>query len=360
MYEAQSPLGIFNALANAREANHQAVKQASARGHLPAQVPEQTKQASAQPQGAALTEDAQRREALLKCASLNDTAADLITVQIQKQASGTGPAAVQPASSLGPADNENMVVPRGQYNPSEARKYKTGTHGFEDDGFGSNHIETNETNKPDLGYTASSDGLGKKAPGPTAKQAAAWLKSLAKQAERGNPESHQVGNSGTASGQPASTLGARDDEAAKLPNTEAHSRATHNRSSWDVGHTNAQDAEARAKSHEFPLTEPQSHDINSQSGWGSGPTTSAGKGPEPNKTASVAALRQQLINTAHLFKVAASKCAKCGEMDKACECGPKDKGKTKSDKDKGKGKEKQSQMDMGMDPSMGAADAGVM
>lgn len=324
-YEAyNAPLGIFNMLQGAYDANQQIVKQASATNNLPAV--EYTKEASAQP-----TRQNNILGELEKSASIYMIASE----QFSKQASE---AKGQPGSPNGPVDNEGKPIPPGRFSPPAATHNQPGNKGLENDGAGTNHVKTDEDSKSGLGYTASSDALGKKA---EIEALRAYLKKMA------SGQHTTVGSSGRAAGQPGSPNGPADDESAKINNnTKGNHMVTG--SPQQVAATTAQEAERHNKSHEFPIGEPQGHKPNSQSGPGAGPTQSADTGPDPHKTA---AARQYILNMLKIAQEGEKEdcCHKCKKEKHACKCPP----------EKDEGQKKESMMDPAVDPSAEAGGLGT-
>lgn len=256
--QQQSSLGILNILSTAYELNKQTIKEASRAGDLSLSQG-QEKQASPNQTPA----ENERLDYMLRlgqtCGVVGET--------LEKSASGR--AMSQPASSHGPRDNEIQTVHAGHFKPTTAAM-KTGRTGMETDQYGKNYVGTDEP-RTGLAYTQGSSALPKTA-------ASDFLQKAAFE--------YQLGTNGKASGQPASTLGARDNETGSISSNI--SRGFLSGSPMRVAHLTAQELAADAQSRDFPFNEPQAHEITAESGLGAGNIEGASDGPTPNKTASSA------------------------------------------------------------------------
>ena len=301
------PLGIFQQLASAEQQNALYVKEAAARGSLPVET-DQSKVASAQPQTQSGGYDVGR---LSKIASAVGIGADLLL----KQANETGPAAAQPASNVGPSDNESQSQSTGQHlQPSQQTSIYNGMSGKMED---VNHMATNENNSQPTAPGAS--GLGKEA---HRRAQIDFLKAAASGMTVG------VGSSGRGAAQPASSVGPADDEDRKIPHS--FNGSYNNGSNEQIAQTRAQNLAAQHKRELFPLTEPAYNDINVESGDGAGPHGGSND-PRPSKTAAA--------QKAFLLKMAGYDGDEDYDDDDKDDKDDKDEDKSDDDKDEDKEKE---------------------
>lgn len=266
-------LGVLSILSTAYDRRKETVNEVLAAGDLDFLETQKTASAQQSPQNT--SPDAEYYTKLAQAcyvAAEGEESAAFTRAQQQKVAEakkGKG----QPASSIGPNDNEVRTVSEGHVDIPTASKVTSENGPLVNEG--QNRPENNKK-RPGLQITETSNGLDKASSALFLQKAAQYFVPL--------------GTNAAAKGQPASSVGPRDNETGTISSNVSGGRL--NGSPMHVARLTAQELEADAQSSLFPFSEPQAHEITAESGRGAGPHTSAKDGPFPNKTASAQFLKQ--------------------------------------------------------------------